>query len=250
MKNLNLLIFPIILFVTIFFTNCSITKRNYRSGYYVTWNKKTVKQEKITWTPIQARNDDKSLLVSAQKIESSILKRKEFKLLSLNPDSCGDLIVMLNGDERIGKIIEINPKLIKYKNCNSIHDTSETMNIEEVFMVKYMNGTNEVFNKEELNIKPEITNKQVNTETKKVIPKKYNKFAIASFATSILAFTLILSPIPFVLGFIGINQINKNPEKYKGTFMANFGLTLGGYVLVITIGLLLIGGLFALFWQN
>jgi hypothetical protein len=65
-----------------------------------------------------------------------------------------------------------------------------------------------------------------------------------------LAFTLILSPIPFVLGFIGVNQINKNPEKYKGTFMANFGLTLGGYALVVTLGLLIIGGLIAILWAN
>jgi len=227
MKNLNLLIFPIILFVTIFFTNCSITKRNYRSGYYVTWNKKTVKQEKITWTPIQAPNDDKSLLVSAQKIESSILKRKEFKLLSLNPDTCGDLIVMLNGDERIGKIIEINPKLIKYKNCNAIHDTLETMNIEEIFMVKYMNGTKELFKKAEIKNRPNVSTKIVNTEIKNVAPIKYNKYAIASFATALLSFTIYLSPIPLILGIIGTNQINKDPNKFKGTFMANVGMVLG-----------------------
>ena len=146
--------------------------------------------------------------------------------------------------------MEVNPKLIRYKKCKTIHDTLETINIEEVFMVKYTNGTNEVFKKGELNNKPDTVTKIVNTETKKVAPKKYNKFAIASFATSILALTLILSPIPFILGFIGVNQINKNPEKYKGTFMANFGMTLGGYALVVTLGLLLIGGLIAILWQN
>jgi hypothetical protein len=170
MKNYKLFVFPIVLFIAIIFSNCSITKRNYRSGYYVTWNKKTVKQEKITLLSKQVTINDKSLLVSAQKIESSLLKRKAIKPLRLNPDSCGDLIVKLNGEEKVVKIMEINPKLIKYKNCNSIHDTSETMNIEEVFMVKYMNGTNEVFNKEELNIKPEITNKYRNkkSSTKKI----------------------------------------------------------------------------------
>ena len=250
MKKYKLYIIPIILILAILFSNCSITKRNYRSGYYVTWNKKSVSQEKISFLSKQEINTDKPLIVSAQKIENTLLKRIVIKPLRLNPDTCGDLIVMLNGEEKLGKIMEVNPILIRYKNCKTIHDTLETINIEEVFMVKYTNGTNEVFKKGELNNKPDNVAKIVNTETKKVAPKKYNIFAIASFATSILAITLILSPIPFILGYIGVNQINKNPEKYKGTFMANFGLTLGGYALVITLGLLLFGGLIAIFWAN
>ena len=244
MKNYRLYIIPIVLFVAILFSNCSIKKRNYRSGYYVTWNKKSVSQEKLTLLSKQKIIIDKPLIVSAQKMENILLKRKVFKPLKLNPDSCGDLIVMLNGEEKLGKIMEVNPKLIRYKKCKTIHDTLETINIEEVFMVKYTNGTNEVFKKGELNNKPDTVTKIVNTETKKVAPKKYNKFAIASFATSILALTLILSPIPFILGFIGVNQINKNPEKYKGTFMANFGMTLGGASLYVTLFLLLIFLLF------
>jgi len=250
MKNYKLYIIPIILIVAILFSNCSITKRNYRSGFYVTWNKKSITQEKITLLSKQRINLDKPLIVSAQKIENSLLKRKAIKPLRLNPDTCGDLMVMLNGEEKVGKVVEISPKFIKYKNCKTIHDTLETINIEEVFMVKYTNGTNEVFKKGEIKLKSETGTKIESTEIKKVAPKKYNKFAIASFATSILAFTLILSPIPFILGFIGINQINKNPEKYKGTFMANFGLTLGGYALAVTLGLLLIGGLIAILWAN
>ena len=240
MKNFKLFKVPFFLLVAILFSNCSITKRNYRSGYYVSWIKKSVDQEKITLLSKQRINLDKPLIVSAQKMENSLLKRKAIKPLRLNPDTCGDLIVMLNGEEKVGKIMEINPKLIRYKKCNTIHDTLETITIEEIFMVKYTNGTNEVFKKGEIKLKSETGTKIESTEIKKVAPKKYNKFAIASFATSILAFTLILSPIPFVLGFIGVNQINKNPEKYKGTFMANFGLTLGGYALLVTLFLLLI----------
>ena len=250
MKKYKLYIIPIILLVAILFSNCSITKRNYRSGFYVTWNKKSVSQEKISFLSKREINTDKPLIVSAQKMENLLLKRIAIKPLRLNPDSCGDLIVMLNGEERVGKIMEVNPKLIRYKNCKTIHDTLETINIEEVFMVKYTNGTNEVFKKGELNNKPDNVAKIVNTETKKVAPKKYNIFAIASFATSILAITLILSPIPLILGFIGINQINKNPEKYKGTFMANFGMTVGGYALLFAVGILFIYGLFYLLWQN
>jgi len=244
MKNYRLFIMLVVPLVGIIFSNCSITKRNYRSGYYVTWNKKSVDQEKTSFLSKQKIIIDNPLIVSVKKIENSLLKRKAIKPLRLNPDTCGDLIVMLNGEEKVGKIMEVNPKLIRYKNCKTIHDTVETLNIEEVFMVKYTNGTNEVFKKGEIKLKSEIGTKIESTEIKKVAPKKYNKFAIASFATSILAFTLILSPIPFILGFIGINQINKNPEKYKGTFMANFGLAVGGYALLFALFLLLMVLLF------
>jgi len=209
------------------FTNCSITKRNYRSGYYVTWNKKSVDQEKITLLFKQRINLDKPLIVSAQKMENSLLKRKAIKPLRLNPDTCGDLIVMLNGEEKVGKIMEINPKLIRYKKCNTIHDTLETITIEEIFMVKYTNGTKELFKKSELKNRSNVSTKIVNTETKNVAPLKYNKFAIASFATALLSVTVYLSPIPLILGIIGSNQINKNPNKFKGTFMANVGMVLG-----------------------
>jgi len=227
MKNYKLYIVPIILIVAILFSNCSITKRNYRSGYYVTWNKKSVDQEKITLLFKQRINLDKPLIVSAQKMENSLLKRKAIKPLRLNPDTCGDLIVMLNGEEKVGKIMEINPKLIRYKKCNTIHDTLETITIEEIFMVKYTNGTKELFKKSELKNRLNVSTKIVNTETKNVAPLKYNKFAIASFATALLSVTVYLSPIPLILGIIGSNQINKNPNKFKGTFMANVGMVLG-----------------------
>jgi hypothetical protein len=227
MKNYKLYIVPIILIVAILFSNCSITKRNCRSGYYVTWNKKSFDQEKITLLSKQRINLDKPLIVSAQKMENSLLKRKAIKPLRLNPDTCGDLIVMLNGEEKVGKIMEINPKLIRYKKCNTIHDTLETITIEEIFMVKYTNGTKELFKKSELKNRSNVSTKIVNTETKNVAPLKYNKFAIASFATALLSVTVYLSPIPLILGIIGSNQINKNPNKFKGTFMANVGMVLG-----------------------
>ena len=227
MKNFMLFKVPFFLLVAILFSNCSITKRNYRSGFYVTWNKKSVSQEKISFLTKQAISTDKPLIVSAHKMENSLLKPKAIKPLRLNPDTCGDLMVMLNGEERVGKIMEINPKLIKYKKCNTIHDTIEAINIEEIFMVKYTNGTKELFKKAEINNRPNVSTKIVNTETKNVAPIKYNKFAIASFATALLSVTVYLSPIPLVLGIIGTNQINKNPNKFKGTFMANVGMVLG-----------------------
>ena len=232
MKNYKLYIIPIVFFVAILFSNCSITKRNYRSGYYVTWNKKIVERERFKYTFKQVTNGNNPIVVSVNNNDGFLFKRKEIKLLMLNPDTCGDLILKIDGEEIIGKIVEINPEVIKYKKCVSNSDTLHTTDIKDVFMVKYSNGNKELFRKE----KNKITQSApIEQEVKTKKPKKYSGFAIGSASTGILALTMFLSPIPFILGIIGIIQINKNPQKYKGMVMAILGTIIGAIGLLLLI---------------
>jgi len=57
--------------------------------------------------------------------------------------SC-DVIVLKNGSETKGKILEISPTEIKYKKCDYIDGPTISVLKSDVFMLKYANGTKEV----------------------------------------------------------------------------------------------------------
>jgi hypothetical protein len=57
-----------------------------------------------------------------------------------------DIIVKSNGDEIKTKIIEVNQLEIKYKNFDYISGPSFSLLKSDVFMVRYENGTKDVFN--------------------------------------------------------------------------------------------------------
>jgi hypothetical protein len=60
-----------------------------------------------------------------------------------------DIIVMQNGDEIKAKLLEINLDTLKYKMFNNINGPTILILKKDVFMVKFQNGTKQVF--EELN---------------------------------------------------------------------------------------------------
>lgn len=57
-----------------------------------------------------------------------------------------DLVILKNGDEIESKILEITPELVKYKKWGNMEGPIYSMNKSEVFMIKYANGTKDVFN--------------------------------------------------------------------------------------------------------
>ena len=252
MKIRKLLIFSALLCVVASISNCTVQKRSYRNGYYVSWNKKAspllkvAKQieakkvnaiKSISTETLNIRSIEKQepLLVSAHRSNHVQVKKIGIKPLKLVNDSCGDKITMRNGDDIMAKILEIGTQVIKYKRCNNLNGPTIVVAIKNVFMIKYVNGTREVFKKPEVVI---VENKI--TDQKKVQQGNfgrigYNGFAIASLATALLSFTIFLAPIPIVFGLIAINQIHKNPQKYKGEGMAVAGIFLSLAILFLVI---------------
>jgi hypothetical protein len=56
-----------------------------------------------------------------------------------------DLIIKKNGDEIQAKVLEILPELIKYKKKSNLEGPTYTLELSEIFMIKYQNGSKAVF---------------------------------------------------------------------------------------------------------
>jgi hypothetical protein len=160
-------------------------------------------------------------------------------------DSCGDIMTMRNGDEIKIKVLEINPKTIKYKTCDNLDGPIMVTNIENVFMIKYLNGKKEIFEKE---IEKPKTDDDYIAPKAVQQPRIYNGFAIASFICAFFFFLYFPLLLSLIFGIIALSQFKKNPEKYKGKWMAIFGIIAFSLAIIILLAFLalVIGSIF--FW--
>lgn len=94
-------------------------------------------------------------------------------LLTVNTMYSQDVILKKNGDEIKVKVIEISKNNIKYKDFSSLNGPTRNIYTSEVFMVKYENGTKEVFKKNE--------SPKVNTVSSKSLTESYKNKLNSSF---------------------------------------------------------------------
>lgn len=57
-----------------------------------------------------------------------------------------DMIILKTGDEIKSKVLEITPDMVKYKKWENQEGPAYSTNKSDVFMIKYSNGTKDVFN--------------------------------------------------------------------------------------------------------
>lgn len=240
MKNFRISHFFILLAIAVCFSNCSVQKRSYRNGYFISWNKKnsSVKQNispSHKLKPVEQEETVREVVINSESAEEALAssektgpaqvlfsKKKSYTFLA---DTCGDLITLRNGDEIKGKVIEVSDKAVKYKRCDNMDGPLIVVSADNVFMIKYSNGTKEVFRK-------------VSTPTPSVNEKptepEYNSLAIASFVVSLFSWLIIPAPVALILGAMAVNEINRKPLKYVNRWMAIFGIVIG------TIGTILL----------
>ncbi len=63
-----------------------------------------------------------------------------------------DLITKKNGEDIQGKILEVNPNDIKYKRWDNLDGPTFTLPKSDILIVRYENGTNEVFTTQAVNV--------------------------------------------------------------------------------------------------
>jgi hypothetical protein len=95
----------------------------------------------------------------------------------LKPSSvfCQDLILLKTGDEIKSKVIEIGPALIKYKKFENLTGPDYSIEKINVFMIKYENGSKDVFSQETAS-KPQTIQETTAKETDKVVQSTSPKF--------------------------------------------------------------------------
>lgn len=104
----------------------------------------------------------------------------EQKTYPISKDSCNDLIVLKDSTVIVSKIIEINEKMLKYKLCNTIHDSISSIERTQVHYVRYPNGNVEYFKNEPLFDHQEVKLK-TDTIVKQKLPEKEHYFSVNCF---------------------------------------------------------------------
>lgn len=253
MKKALVLLLP---FLIVF--SCSVQKRKYQKGFYVSRKHQSPTEKpapvvKATGKPAAAST--KAVVLKAEQPETTVASVKPGNELTLikqqakpsvftKDEPCDDLIFK-DGTELKAKITEITTTEIKYKRCDQLEGPLYVARKSDVFMIKYANGTREVFKNET------VTPATQNPERSAMVNDGYKKthpLAILSLIFSILGIYplfLIGSILAIIFANIALRRIKANPNYYKGDTLAEVGRTIG-IVLLSIIGLAIIIAIVAL----
>lgn len=261
----------------VFISSCSIQKRKYLSGYYLSLKHspvaafKTPDQNRITRQPHSFQSKTHELIAEKNEtiLENTSIshfnsEKKNIqtkKIYQIKTDSC-DVIIFRDGTEKPAKVLEITPAEVKYKRCDFIDGPIIAVRKSEIFMIKYSNGTKEVF-KQEINQPisknenfeklPVRSNERYNT-TKEIAPNATLGFILGLISLLILFLpisvtsngTLALIVLSSIVSAIvsralckdTLKKLDSEPDRYKGRALAITGMTLAW--ITISIYLILI----------
>lgn len=100
---------------------------------------------------------------------------------------CQDIIIFRNGDEIKSKVLEVAMDQIKYKKWENINGPTYSASKSEVFMIKYVNGTKDVFKNETNESTPKTVVPADNSI--EIIAKTYIEGIIRNNSNQILSVT-------------------------------------------------------------
>jgi hypothetical protein len=214
----------------VFASGCSVQKRVYRPGYYVSWNHRISSPDNasasVTGDSSLTRNhaalikDEATSAFTQNKIYPPKKEKENDKLRVIGPDSCGDVITMKDGSIVTAKVVSVGPDEIKYKRCDNLSGPSYSVNKSEIASIRYANGVNETFGQKVQTPKPssnEIHNHYADRDNDMATTNaKISKtFGILSVVFAVLCFACIglsifalmsiesyLAIFPLILSFI------------------------------------------------
>lgn len=117
-------------------------------------------------------------------------------------DSC-DLIILTSGETINAKILEVGTDEVRYKKCGKGDSPVYTIKKSEIFMIKYANGTQDVFNKATTNSTTQEPKKGVLSYKKGLFS---NQYFIDKIQTTRANFVKYLKKNPFAKNLL--NQSN------------------------------------------
>jgi len=223
MKNLLVLTTLALLILN----SCTIQKRNYNKGFSVNWHnstglkieKKAAKTKKTN--SFQTTKND-SLLITEETSNHVNQSSPSIETDTSETAKC-DLIILKNGEEIWANVLEIDPENIKYKRCDNPEGPTYFIRRSTVFMIKYKNGSKDVFRDappttEYIEPVQNTPTEAKNEETQTTSNEENSAFfGIASIVLTIIAlFTpislgLMLLVVAFLFGIAGAFGKNAAP---------------------------------------
>jgi hypothetical protein len=236
MKNKTIIISISILILN----SCGIPKSFYKDGYTFNSNNEDQRSNirKEFNNNILEEIDKKQDVVAIIDLNDKLILEKE----SVKDTLKCDKILLKNGEEIDVKVLEISPNEVKYKKCDNVDGPIVTTYKNDVFMVKYSNGSKEVFNNETFGNTMKSEYKSGMNSLKENNLKKHG-MAVTGFVTSIIGFFLfgfVFGLLAVIFSGIGLNKINNDPDRWSGKGLATAGIIIGiidiiGWLLLIAI---------------
>lgn len=245
-----------LIFTLLFLLSCSVQKRRYQKGFYVSkvsHSSQDIKNERARKEPEnrshvlvpEKDNLNAQALASAENSRPAFDDLRSPSVVRLPEDSC-DVLLMKDGSEVKVKISEVTESQVKYKKCAMLDGPLYVSHKSEVFMIKYFNGTREVI---KYDAPPQQTPEPYKTPQKRYENaggpdnRVIHPLAALSFVFGIIGCYPVFvfgSILGLVFGNMALKRINAQPEKYKGIGLARAGRTMGMISLIILGGLLTI----------
>jgi len=226
-----------------------VQKRKYQKGFYVSNSKhkknapttdpiikKKESQDLVLKTIVLPTAENDNLELSASVNDRIVTFKAQHSKITINgSDSLCDELILRNGNEIKVKVLEITPTQIKYKKCDVSDGPLYIANKGDVFMVKFSNGTKEVFKEEASEVNDRRTEKYTG-------PKKTQPWAIWAFVFAILGiFTYgIGSILAIIFANIAIKKIHQNPDRFDGETLAKAAKITGLVVLLIYASIIIL----------
>lgn len=232
----------ILLTIVLLASSCSLQKRHYRDGYTISFHSKKSQPVKRIHTessvelmssanvPLYNENNTTDLVASNNKtIDVNTTKKSK---RSVFDEEC-DKILLRTGDVISAKVIEINSKEVKYKNCNNPDGPLIIINKNTVSKITYKNGYSEEFPVE---TEPVVT-KTVPQKSFSANNSNYGRIdplAITAFVLAILGFLTFFTFIAgLILGIISESRIKASNGALTGSGFAKASIIISALMILL-----------------
>lgn len=187
----------------ILLASCSVEKRHYRSGFYVTHkNSKEIKHVNAPIAKVEKMEPVDASKVHfytepVEKIEPVIVASNEKKIYTeeiksperfVGPLENCDTIFLVDKTGIKAKVVEITATEVKYKYCDNIDGPLRSISKYTVRYISYANGSKEVVTPEYV---PAVTNTS-DEPRKPRVKKQLNLLALSGFILGILPYPVTI----------------------------------------------------------
>ncbi|PSR00845.1 MAG: hypothetical protein BRD50_09525 [Bacteroidetes bacterium SW_11_45_7] len=280
----------IILLFTLTITSCSTSKNNFDTSNDHILSDNSYRAEQVSLTPskidkigiaqnnnleiddiskidqngnkkITERYDDEFLTAS----KKNLFKESQESKTYINDTNNCDIIILQNAEEIVAKVKVVGEDKIKYKKCSNVKGPLYTKPKSKVFLIKYADGTKDVFNESDDKKQNDVKINNNNTDQADVDESKSQKksiegFSLAGYATGFaallsalflpynLAWPLVIMVVlgigSLVFSIVGLTRIGSNPDRFKrkarGKLMGILGIISSAISLLLSILLLVL----------